>query len=80
MIVCVEEPEIIGQLFGSRKIPSVHVRIGGSVGSVIGFSVDDGHHAALQGCVELIRDVIGAQRVLKGEHKFVIFSQQLHAL
>ena len=80
VVVLMQEPQVVGQLLGRAEISGVDVRVGRGVGPVVGFSVDDGHDAVLQGRVQFLRHVVGAQRVLKGQHEFVVFAQHLHAL
>ena len=80
MVILVQQPKVLGQLLWRAEIAGIDIRIARGVGSIVRLTVDDGNDAILQRRVQFIRNVVGAQGILKGQHELVIFSKHLHAL
>jgi len=70
-VVVVQQQQIIGQSFGRFKIGDVDVGMRRGELRIVGASVDDGHHVAAEGAVELFSDVIRAKRVFCRDIKLV---------
>ena len=80
VVVAVEQVEVVGQVARRGEVAGVDEGAGRRVGQVVGAAVDHRHDAVLQRRVELVGDVVAAQRVLEGQHELVVGAQHLQTL
>ena len=75
----IEQQQVIGQLFGRCEMSHVDERMRRGELVVIDATQNDGHRVVNQSLKQFLSDVIGAERILKGQIEFVIGSEHLEA-
>ena len=70
---------MLGETLGRSKVADVDERVFGQVLSIVGATVDNGHHVVGHRPEQFLGDVVGAQRVLEGQVEAVVVAQQVVA-
>lgn len=80
LLISGHETQVLRQLLNAIEAIRIDVGVRRQEAAVVGAAKDDGHNVALQCIIELLGDIVRAQRVLKGQIKQIVRVQHLVAV